>query len=1207
MTTNTHILERLSPRERSVAQHYANGLSHKAIAEQLSIAPVTVRNHIASIYRKLSVSNKAELANLMASAVVLDSIQTETAPLPAVDEQLKTWLENLTLGQYAQAFADCAIDSTLLADLDEQDLRALGITALGHRKILLKAIAQLEPKQLQPTEATVPLSDSAEAERRQLTLLICRLQPATTHARASDMEALQAHLGRYQVICKQVVNRYDGYLAHVLGATLHVYFGYPQAHEDNAERALRASLELRTALQEISDQQNLKCALSVAIATGPVIVDENAIPAQAPQVIGKTPSRAETLLLHAAPNDILIDAKTRHLLGALFEYQILTPLSVGSINNLAVWRVLGETPTESRFAALRGGNASPLVGRDEELSLLRQCWNQTKTGVRQVLVLSGEPGIGKSRLARAFADEVAPEPHTLLAGQCSPLHINSTLYPFIQLLENACYIERSDTAKQRLDKLEHLLAASRVEADESVSPLAQLLAIPISAGNDLSALSAQQRRVQILDALVGLFDKLAAAQNMLLILEDAHWLDPSSRELLDRLIGTSKNLPQLFIISCRSEYDASWIGESHSTLLPLKRLDNQHSQMMIVRLAGEQTLAPALVAELVDKTDGVPLFIEEMTKAVLEQERINSQRKQLRADDVVKSITIPSSLEGSLMARLDRTDSAKKIAQIAAVIGREFSYQLIAEVAEQTDSELQAALKQLNDAELIFSHGQPPASNYSFKHALVRDVAYQSLLKHRRQQLHTRIARVLEQRFQDQTQFEPELLARHYTEAGSYSKAADYWLKAGQQAHNRSAYLEALAFIDNGLALLKQSPANTKRTQRSLRLQITKARALMAVRGFTAPETGDAFMSARALCSELGDPPEVFAALRGMVGFFLTGAKYATARVVAEECLHLAQMRQDQAALADAQRYLGTVLLALGELPAARRVLEQAVAFDDFQQHKVSSLVRLNPRVGALIFLGPTLCLLGYPEQALVAGQDAVNHLQQLGYAHSQAMALSHLTLVRGLRREYQCCHELARRHLALAREHKLDDYTALGTVNHIWARIAMDESSTNPEMLKAAIEELQVKGFRFNLSFRLCGLAEVLLKQTGMEDTLTANRMAEDVMAEALTFVNQTDERWCETELWRLKGEWVLRKNHADADGTAEVCFQRGLVLAREQAAKWWELRSASSLARLWRDQGKRQDALDVLAPIYHWFSEGFDTPDLTAAKTLLSELSCR
>ena len=812
--------------------------------------------------------------------------------------QIADWLNTVGLGQYAQRFADNDIDASVLRDLTDQDLEKIGVS-LGHRKKILRAIAELNDAGLglEPTPQNEAETPQNEAGRRQLTVMFADLVGSTALSTKLDPEDLREIFGAYQRCCAEQIAKYGGFVARYMGDGVLAYFGYPQAHEDDAEQAVRAGLALVAAAAKVNPAPGPMLQVRVGIATGVVVVGEliGEGVALEHEVVGETPNLAASLQARAEPDTVVIADTTRHLLGELFEYRTFGRVPIKGFGDpMPVWQVTGERAVDSRFEALHGTNLAPLVGREPEIALLLERWERAKEGDGQVVLLSGEPGIGKSRIVQELRDRLSDELYTRVSHYCSPYHTNSPLYPVIGLFERAAGFDRTDTAEAKLDKLEALLALSATDVQEATRLLAAVLAIPADHRYPPLALTPQRQKQRTLEVLVEQLAGLAGQRPVLAIYEDAHWIDPSTFELLGLVIQRVQRLPALVLITFRPEFIPAWTSHAHVTRLSLSRLTRRQGSVIALGVTGGKVLPAEVLEQIVSRTDGVPLFVEELTKAVVELGLLQDADGRFELTGPLPPRAIPTTLHDSLMARLDRFAPVKEVAQIGAVIGREFSYQLLAAVVGIPAEQLDQALSQLVASELVFQRGMPPEATYSFKHALVQDTAYQSLLRSKRHQLHAQIARMMEERFPEIAEARPELLAHHFTEAGLASRAIFYWQRAGERDLGRSGYAEAISHLKQGLELLKALPDRLERLEQELNLRLTLGSALTATRGYAGPEVGDTYLRARELCQELGEaPPQLFPALHGLYRFYHVRGELQAGRETGEQLFKLAVSVQD--------------------------------------------------------------------------------------------------------------------------------------------------------------------------------------------------------------------------------------------------------------------------------------------------------------------------
>jgi class 3 adenylate cyclase/predicted ATPase len=1127
------------------------------------------------------------------------------------------WLKELGLEQYAPAFRGNAIDEEVLVSLTGEDLKEIGIVALGHRKRLLGAIAALN-RPGNPADAVTAnrgpelaskLVPSAHpvvslAERRQLTVMFCDLVGSTALAGRLDPEDLREVIGGYHKCVAETVGRFDGFVAKYMGDGVLVYFGYPQAHEDDAERAVRAGLELVgavRALQQPRVHTTLQCRIGVS--TGLVVVGDlvGAGAAQEQAVVGETPNLAARLQALAEPNSLVIGPTTRRMVGDLFECRALGTVAVkGFTEPVEAWQVLRLSAVESRFEALHSGGLTPLVGREEEIELLLRRWQQAQAGEGRVVLLSGEPGIGKSRIARALQERLADEqPHTRLLYFCSPHHQASALYSFTNQLERAAGFERDDAAALKLDKLEALLAQSSQDVAHDAALLAALLSILTGDRYPpLPELGPQKRKEETLAALLAQLDGLAARRPVLMIFEDAHWIDPTSLELLERTLDRVQRLPVLLIVTARPEFAPTWAGHAHVTVRVLNRLGRREGSAMIARLGGGKALPQEVVDQIIARTDGVPLFIEELTKAVLESGVLRPEGERYVLTAPLPSLAIPTTLHASLMARLDRLAPVRRIAEVGAVIGREFSHDLIAAVAEWPESELNDALQQLVASELIYRRGTPPDAVYTFKHALVQDAAYGTLLRGARQQLHACVVTVLEERFPEVPVTQPEILAHHCAEGGLVERAVDYWFAAGQRALSGSANVEAIKHLSQGLQSLLSLPDTRERQQAQLRFQITLGPAYMATRGRGAPEAARAYERADELSRALCDGSERFKIAWGLGHQWMGRGETRRARALSDELLGLAEQEHDDDLRLQAH-HAAWLRFWLGEFAAAREHIERGLALYNPAKHAAHALSYAghDPGVCARVLGGLNLWFLGYPEQAVESVRRAVVLAEQIAHAPSLAHALNHGIVCHRLRRDRATVHAWGDRMATLAAEHRLTLYRAIGTVARGWALATEGQAKSGLSELRRGLADCVDLGVRMYEPYHKALLAEAHLE---VDEAPAGLEMLEDAMCLA----ENSGLHYWDAELLRLKGKLLARLSSNGSHEEQEGCYRQALVVARRQQARSLELRAATSLACMWRDEGRRDEARHLLAPIYGWFTEGFDTPDLKEAKALLEQL---
>jgi class 3 adenylate cyclase len=888
-----------------------------------------------------------------------------------------------------------------------------------------------------------PLAAAAlpDAERRQLTVLFCDLADSTRLASQLDPEDLRAVVRAYQETAAAVIQRYEGHIAQYLGDGLLVYFGYPQAYEDDAQRAVRTGLELLAALctlnTQLAPERGARLAVRIGIHTGLVVVGKMGSGGRHEHLaLGETPNLAARLQGLAAPDTVVISAATARLVHGYFTCQDLGPQTLKGIDTpVRVSQVLEESPAQSRLEVAAASGLTPLVGRETEVTLLLERWVQARDRPGQVVLCSGEAGIGKSRLVRVLTERVVHEGAPRLTLHCSPYHTNSAFYPVIDHLQRRLHWHREVSPEARLATLEQAVQAARLPLEEAVPLLAALLAVPLPERYPPLTLSPQRQKQQTQEALVAWLLAETAQHPVLAVWEDLHWADPSTLELLGLLLDQVPTARLLLVLTARPEFRPPWALRTHLTQLTLTRLVRPQVEEMVLRVTGGKPLPADVVQQIVVKTDGIPLFVEELVKTVLESGLVREDADRYLLTGSLPPLAIPASLQDALMARLDRLAAVKDVAQLGAVLGREFSYALLRAVTPLEEPTLQQSVAQLVEAELLYQRGHPPQATYLFKHALVQDAAYQALLRSTRQQYHQRIAQVLEAQFPEVVKTQPEILAHHYTEAGLSGQAVGYWQRAGQRAIERSANAEAVSHLTRGLAVLATFPDTPERTQRELDMQIALGPALTATRGWGATEAGHTYTRARELCHRLGETPQILPALRGMWGFYQTRAELQTARALGEQLLSLAQRVQDSAVLLEAHRALGGTLFYLGELPAAHAHQEQGAALYNPVQHRsLAYLFGTDPGVVCLCLAAITQWFLGYPDQSLQRSHEALTLAQGLTHPNSLAHALSFAVWLHQLRREGESAQGLAEAAMTLSTAQGFAYYLAMGRSLQGWA-----------------------------------------------------------------------------------------------------------------------------------------------------------------------------
>jgi class 3 adenylate cyclase/predicted ATPase len=1110
-------------------------------------------------------------------------------------QQIADWLEKLGMSEYEQRFAENGIGFAALRHLTDQDLKDIGVL-LGHRRIMLAAIQELgSSAAAQPVTAELKRQDTAE--RRQVTVMFSDLVGSTALSARMDPEDLREVISAYQKCVAETVQRFGGFVAKYMGDGVLIYFGYPQAHEDDAERAVRGGLAVIEAVGRISSVEPLQTR--IGIGTGVVVVGDlvGSGDAQERGVVGETPNLAARLQAGAKPGTIAIDATTRRLLGGLFEYRDLGGIEAkGFANRAQAYEVLRPSMVESRFEALRTAT-TPLVGRDEEVDLLLRRWEQARRGEGCVVLISGEPGIGKSRIAETIVERLGGEPHTRLRYFCSPHHQDSALYPSIAQLERAAGFRREDPAEQRFAKLEAVLAQGTNDLSEAVPLLADLLSIPTGERYPPLNLTPLKRKEKTLLAQVAQLEGLAARQPVLMVWEDVHWSDPTTRESLDLIIDRVPTLRVLVILTFRPEFTPPWIGRSHVTMLTLNRLPRRQGAEIIAYVTGGKALPKEISDQIVDRTDGVPLFIEELTKSVVESGIVAEAGGHYAVAGPAAPLAIPTTLHASLLARLDRLALTREVAQVGAVLGRSFSYELISAVAQMPQQKLDGALEQLVAAELIFCRGMPPDAEYTFKHALVQDAAYSTLLRSRRQQLHARIASILESQFPDVVETQPELIGRHFGEGGFEEKAITYFTIAGELAVKRGAHAEVIRHFRRALELLQGQPETAERSKAELKVLEKLGPALQAAHSFGAPEVERTYLRARDLCEQLGEPVGLFRALWGLWVNTVGRERYEAARPIADELFTVAHRLDDRALLLEAHHAMCPNTLWVGDPQAARSHGEQGMRLYEREEHR--SLAFLfgghDPGVCCRMHSGMALWFLGYPDRARECSRTGLAMARELSHVQTIVGELPLGGIINQLCGDVVAVHEIAESLTSLSTEHGFPQWLAFGNILNAWV-LAQNRGESPSARLRRAINEYRA-AYEQYVPYFLTLLAAIQSRYGELTEGL-------DTVASALGLTGERGSRLLDPELLRLKGELLIARDpRAKAD--AEVAFCQAMDIAQRQNSKSWELRAAMSMARLWRDQGKQNEAHELLASVYGWFTEGFDTLDLKQAEALLDELA--
>ena len=1102
---------------------------------------------------------------------------------------IAVWLRSLSLEQYEAAFRENAIDADVLHDLTDQDLEKLGVL-LGHRRRLLRAIAALDGT-VATSSALAPLqvkpSPAAEAagDRRHVTVMFCDLVDSTGIAAKLDAEEWHDLLGTYVDVASVAVTELGGKIIRKQGDGLMVLFGYPVALENDAERAARAALAIHRSLAELNRKNagsgKPPLAARIAIDWGPVLVEGN-------ELFGDTPNIAARAQAVAEPGEVVVTARVQRQIAGLFVAEERGSHEFRGVSApVTLFRLVRASGVRRRAGQRR---LTPLIGRDDEMAMLMRRWERARQGDGQLVLIVGEPGLGKSRLMDEFQSRLRDTPHTWVEWTCSQLLQNTSLHPITEWGRER-FGGADVPAERRIAELESTLIQIKLDPAEKVPLLALLMDIPLPKER-MPSLAPDELRRRQLGALITMLIASARSQPMVLALEDLHWADPTTLDLL-RSIAQSGALSPLFVlVSSRPEARPPWATRPHYGAISLAPLDRDQVRHMVDNLAALHTLPKELIDDVTERTGGVPLFVEEVTQLLLERGEPSGVH------------SIPPTLQQSLTARLDRLGDAREVAQIGAVIGRDFTYWLIRTASGMEEAALQIALYRLAEADILLARGLPPQSDYRFKHALIQDAAYENLLKSRRQVLHRRIAEALRDNAATAAA-EPELLAYHFTQAGMTEAAIEWWGKAGQRSFESSALVESAEQFKRALAQIATLPATTALRREQIKLQVALANALMTTKGYAAPETKAALQRARMLIEQaeaLGEPPEdpllLFSVLYGVWGVDRIAFNGDAMRELSAQFLALASKQRLSVPLMNGHRIVGVSLLLTGGISEGRASLDRAIMlYDPIEHPPLAARFAVDSAVSILCYRSIALWLLGYPEAALADTKRVVQHARGIGQAASLMFALHHSSLTQIQFGNYTAANADADELAVLAEEKDASLWKASGI---LWRGCLLTMTGKASDAIPAIITglaNLRSTGSTMWRPLILTYLARAHAELGQCDDAWRFIR-------EAMTMVEMTKERWCESEVDRVAGEILLKSPQPDL-AKAEGYLDRALTVARTQQARSLELRAAMSMARYWRDRSKPQRARELLAPAYDWFTEGFETLDLKEAKALLTSLA--
>lgn len=1060
-------------------------------------------------------------------------------------------------------------------------------------------------------EPAPPSHDLPYAERRHLTVLFSDLVGSTPLSELLDPEDLRAILRDYQSACANVISLYDGYLAKYLGDGVLAYFGYPTAHEDDAHRSVRAGLGIVEAMEKLSAKYHSRFGtgldVRVGIHTGLVVVGDmdESDSLESNAIVGQTPNMAARIQSIAELNSVYISGDTHKLVSGFFECVDLGLHELKGISRpVHLFRAMHESTARSRLEATASG-LTPFTGRDAELDLLMQRWLKAHRGEGQIVLVGGEPGVGKSRMILAMKEHATDDPDAWLTElRCSPFHQNSSLYPVIDFLERVVLrLARDETLEERLRKIDGWVRQYGLDPDINVPLIASLMSIPVGDTYPAIGLTPQKQKEKTINLLISILLDRAQHQPVLFILEDLHWADPSTLELLDKLMMRCDDSRILALLTYRPQFKPYWEARANLGRIDLTGLPREFGEEIISKAAGNRTLPPEVVKYVLDKTDGIPLFLEELTKMMVESEMIVEENGKMVLSAALETLPVPATLQDSLAARLDRMKEAKPIAQLGATIGREFSYEMIETIPGRHQSQLRENLARLVDAGLLFQKGVPPHATYVFKHALIQDSAYSSLLKSSRRDYHKLIAEALEQHHSELAETQPELIGHHYAAAELPVQAIPYWQKAGQQAIVRSAMPEAAAHLSRAVELVKLLPDGPEKMGAELMAQTYLGLAHMMGGGYAHPEVERAFTRARDLCGALGDPPQTFPVLHGLVKYRLVRGEYANGVELAEQLVRIAEAADVPDLLMEAFYVRGAGLFWTGELSRAMNDLKRVFELYDPVAHKShASIYGEDPCIAAHGHYLWALAITGFPDQAITQAEQTMATALQLGHPWTIDYTFTCGMHMYSILEDIQATLAWSTGMYQSSTEHGFPFWASAASVYHGWARAALGETKEGIEETRSAVELWKALGGMLGVPNFMLRLADSYAMDGNLDDALGA-------VDEVLEIIEATGERLYLAEALRLKGEFLLRMNMDTPDqelvGRAATLFEEAISVAGKQGAKMWSLKSAASLTRLRRTQNRANEVVDILASAYSAFTEGFACADLVEAKGLLDELS--
>jgi class 3 adenylate cyclase/predicted ATPase/ABC-type lipoprotein export system ATPase subunit len=1055
------------------------------------------------------------------------------------------------------------------------------------------------------TEKILAQRGKIEGERKQVTVMFCDMEGFTGLVEKLGPEEAYSIMDQVYEILIHKVHDYEGTVNEMTGDGVMALFGAPIALEDAPQRAIRSAYSIHREMGRYNEKLKQEkegipvLKMRVGIHTGPVVVGTlgNNLRVEF-KAVGDTVNLASRMESLAEPGAIYITEDTFKLTEGLFRFESLGKKMVkGKREPIGTYRVIGPSSRRTRFDVSAERGLTPFVGRERELELLLDGFERAKAGRGQAFSIMGEAGVGKSRLLYEFRKAVSNEDATFLEGKCLSYSREAAYHPVIDVLKSNFDILEEDGDTEVSEKVERQLELLGTDKASTLPYLLELLSVKDS-GIDKISLSQASKKDRIIEAVKRIAIKGSDIRPLVIAIEDLHWIDKSSEEYLKNLLENISGARVFLIFTYRPDFVHTWGGRSYHSQVNLNRLSNRESLAMVAHLLGTENIDRDLEELILEKTEGVPFFIEEFIRSLNDLKIIEKKDNRYQLTKDIQDLPIPSTIHDVIMARVDTLpEMGKEVLQIGSVIGREFSHDLIMKVTSLSEVDLLSSLSALKDSELLYERGIFPQSTYVFKHALTQDVVYDSILTRKTKQIHEEVGKAIENLYSEKLEDFYEVLAIHYTEAGLSEKAISYCQQAGKRASERSAYQEAISHLTIGFNLLQNLPETQERNQQELQMQTGIGAALLMVRGHAAPEVEAAYRRAHVLCQQLDDTQDILPVLFGLWRFYVMRADYVTARQIGEELLTLAKRNDDSALHVIPHYAVGFTCFCLGELLPARNQLEEGIAhYNPTQRNSPVFWAGQDPGVACRLYAALTLCLLGYADQALARAHDGLALANELAHPFSEAFALVLMSMVERLRRNMQRAYDHAEAAVALSAEQGFPSWLSAGTIFRGSALTALGQQKEGMNQLRQGLKDWRAIGTELFVPYLLTYLAEGYGGLKQMDEAF-------DALKEAWGAMERTGEHWSKAEIHRLKGELLLHQSTPDVTQAAE-CFGHALDVARNQQAKSLELRAANGLARLWQSQGKRQEAHDLLAPVHDWFTEGFETADLQEAKALLTEL---